>query len=50
MAPNNGGCPIKSYSVYSDLGNGDFTNNLEADDIENDPYKFSHVFSFDNVY
>jgi len=46
-SPEDGGCPILSFSVYSDLGTGlYFTNNLDAIDVENEPYKFSHVFTF----
>lgn len=48
MADDNG-CPIESYSVLSDLASGsEFVNNLDAIDVENNPYKFSHVFNFDS--
>jgi hypothetical protein len=47
MSDDNG-CPIESYSVLSDLGSGsEFINNLDSSDVENNPYKFSHVFNFD---
>lgn len=49
-APLDGGCPVESYSIYADLGNGEFTSNLEAIDVEEEPYKFSHTFSFDSQH
>lgn len=46
--PEDGGCPVSSFSVYSDLGihEDGFINNLEAASVENLPYKFEHTFTF----
>jgi hypothetical protein len=46
--PEDGGCPITSFSIYSDLGYQEtgFINNLEVVSVENLPYKFEHTFTF----
>jgi hypothetical protein len=44
--PDNGGCPVTSYAVFSDLGSGTVNTNLDAA-IENQPYLFTHTFTFD---
>lgn len=48
VQPEDGGCPISSFSVLSDLGIQDngFINNLESASVENQPYKFEHTFTF----
>jgi hypothetical protein len=47
-APEDGGCPIESYSILSDLGvqGQSIDNVLEAVEIENNPNKFSHILTF----
>ena len=42
LQPNDGGCPVTSFSVFSDLGNfaAGFANNLEAASVQNLPYLF----------
>ena len=46
--PEEGGCPIQSYNVLSDLGNlvAGFVNNLDAVNVEDRPQKFQHTFTF----
>ena len=47
-APEDGGCPISSYSILSDKGvvEDGYIHNLEAVSIEDQPYKFEHIFTF----
>lgn len=46
--PEEGGCPIQSYAIYSDLGNivAGFLNNLDSVNVEDRPQKFQHTFTF----
>lgn len=46
--PHDGGCPIQSYSIYSDNGNetDGFIHNLEQQAIKNQPYLFEYLFTF----
>jgi hypothetical protein len=48
LQPNEGGCPVTSFSVFSDLGNfnAGFVNNLEPASVQNHPYLFEHTFTF----
>lgn len=47
--PKDGGCPVTSFNVFSDLGNlaAGFVNNLEPASVQNRPYLFEHTFTFD---
>ena len=48
LQPRDGGCPIQSFSILSDLGDPltSIDQSLEADQVENLPYKFEHTFTF----
>lgn len=52
VQPNDGGCPITTFSIYSDLGNqlAGFVNNLEPLSVNNQPYLFAYTFTFASNY
>jgi hypothetical protein len=43
---NDGGCPITSFAILSDMGGATYSTDLEASSVENKAYLFEHEFTF----
>jgi hypothetical protein len=43
---NDGGCPITSFAVISDLGSASYGSDLETASVANKPHLFEHEFTF----